>query len=71
MNRKTYNAIGYIPIIGKVIQSKVNFFAFTCSQFLEEYLNKDEYRFLREWVKKNPDKIVSPSLAKELISKAK
>lgn len=69
MNKKLYNILGYIPVIGRIVQIKTNFFAFKPSPFMAEFTKTNDYKVLTDWLKSHPDQVISPKKAMELIAK--
>lgn len=71
MNKRVYNAVSLIPVIGLIIQKKTNFFAFMCSPFKEELMQMGAYDLLLDWGVKHPDQTLSPKIAKTIIESVK
>ena len=57
MNKKLYNILGYIPVIGRIVQIKTNFFAFKPSPFMAEFTKTNDYKVLTDWLKNHPDQV--------------
>lgn len=69
MNKTLYNILGYFLFVGKIIQSKTNFFTFKCSPFMSEFTKTNDHKVLTDWLKSHPDKVLSPKIAKQIIEK--
>lgn len=67
MNKVLYKLVGFIPIVGPIIQSKNNFFFLKCSPFMEEYFKTNEYAILKKWIDNHPNQMLSPKIAEELL----
>lgn len=67
MNKSLYNILGWVPLLGPIIKSKTNFFAYKCSPFMVEFMKTDDYKILSDWMKRHPNQIISPKMAKRII----
>ena len=56
-------------MIGRIVQTKTNFFAFKPSPFMAEFTKTNDYKVLADWLKSHPDQVISPKKAMELIAK--
>lgn len=68
MKKITCRLIGKIPLIGKILQSKFDFFAFSCSPLIDDLSKSNNYKLILEWIKTNPDQVISPKKVNELLN---
>lgn len=70
MKKNTYKILSKIPIVGSVVKTKANFFAFKPSPFMAEFTKTKDYEILTSWMKQHPDQILSPKTAAKLLGKS-
>jgi hypothetical protein len=71
MTKTAYKMLGFIPIIGTLVQTKFNFFAMKCSPFMDDFTRTDGYKAICDWLRTHPDQVISPKKAQELIDKVR
>lgn len=72
MNKKTYDIIKKLPIIGGLsFEIEHNFFALNCSPFMEHFMEEYDQDVFTKWFEEHPNRIMSPEVAELLMKIAK